>query len=183
MPISESVTLARSASGYAPQRSGIFDSIDVSATGLSAQRRKLNAIASNIANVDTTRTEEGGPYKRKQVLMIESPRMARFANVLQAEQSRLVGTNGGHMQGGPEPTIDALLGSGVETAEVREEPVEPRLVYDPAHPDAREDGYVVYPDINVVTEMVDMISASRAYEANVTAMKASKEMITKALEI
>jgi flagellar basal-body rod protein FlgC len=73
--------------------------------------------------------------------------------------------------------------AGVETAETREEPVEPRLVYDPAHPDAREDGYVVYPDINIVTEMVDMISASRAYEANVTAMNASKDMIMKALEI
>lgn len=183
MPMSESVTLSRSASGYAPQRSGIFDAIDVSATGLSAQRRKLNAIASNIANVDTTRTEEGGPYKRKNVVMIESPRLARFRNILEAERNRLSSTNANHMPGGPEPTIDELLGSGVETAEVREEPIEPRLVYDPAHPDAREDGYVVYPDINVVTEMVDMITASRAYEANVTAMNASKDMIMKALEI
>ncbi|MFT5368231.1 MAG: flagellar basal-body rod protein FlgC [Candidatus Latescibacterota bacterium] len=183
MPISESVTQARSSSGYAPNRSGIFDSLDVSATGLSAQRRKLNAIASNIANVDTTRTDEGGPYKRKQVLMIESPRMARFRNILHAEQNRLSSTNNSHMPGGQARTIDELLGSGVETAEVREEAVEPKLVYDPAHPDAREDGYVVYPDINIVTEMVDMISASRAYEANVTAMNASKEMVTKALEI
>lgn len=183
MPLSESITLARSASGYAPQRSGIFDSLDVSATGLSAQRRKLNAIASNIANVDTTRTEEGGPYKRKRVIMIESPRMARFRNILHAEQNKLSSTNTNHLPGGPQPTIDELLGAGVETAEIREEPIEPRLVYDPAHPDAREDGYVVYPDVNVVTEMVDMIAASRAYEANVTAMNASKEMVTKALEI
>ena len=183
MPITESVTLARSASGYAPQRSGIFDSIDVSATGLSAQRRKLNAISSNIANADTTRTEEGGAYKRKRVLMIESPRMARFSNVLHSEQSRLSNTNRSHMPGGQEPSIKELLGSDVETAEIREEPVEPRLVYDPAHPDAREDGYIIYPDINVVTEMVDMIATSRAFEANVTAMNASKEMITKALEI
>ncbi len=183
MPLSESVTLARSASGHAPMRSGIFDPLDVSATGLSAQRRKLNAIASNIANVDTSRTEEGGPYKRKSVIMIESPRLSRFRNILEGEQNRLSNTNASHLPGGPEPTMDELLGSGVETAEVREEPVEPRLVYDPAHPDAREDGYVVYPDINVVTEMVDMISASRAYEANVTAMNASKAMIMKALEM
>ena len=183
MGLSDSVTLARSASGYAPRRSGMFDSLDVSATGLSAQRRKLNAISSNIANVDTTRTEEGGPYKRKRVLMIESPRMARFRNILHAEQNRLSSTSKSHLPGGPNPTIDELLGAGVDTAEVREEPIEPRLVYDPAHPDAREDGYVVFPDINVVTEMVDMISASRAYEANVTAMNASKDMITKALEI
>jgi len=71
----------------------------------------------------------------------------------------------------------------VETQEVREEPVEPRLVYDPAHPDAREDGYVVYPDINIVTEMVDMIAASRAYEANVTTLDTSKSMFNRALEI
>ncbi len=183
MPVSQSVTLARSSSGYAPNRAGIFDAIDVSATGLSAQRRKLNAISSNIANVDTTRTEEGGPYKRKRVIMIESPHKARFHNILQNEKNRLSGTDGSHLPGGPGPTLEELLGAGVETVEIREEPVEPRLVYDPAHPDAREDGYVVYPDINVVTEMVDMIAASRAYEANVTAMSASKDMIQRALEI
>ena len=183
MPITESVTLARSASGYAPRRAGVFDSLDVSATGLSAQRRKLNAIASNIANVDTTRTAEGGPYKRKRVVMVESPRLARFRNILQSERNRLDGTHPAHLPAGPEPTLDELLGAGVETMEVREEPVEPRMVYDPAHPDAREDGYVVFPDINVVTEMVDMIAASRAYEANVTAMNASKDMVMKSLEI
>ncbi|MBT5829217.1 MAG: hypothetical protein HOH77_03385, partial [Candidatus Latescibacteria bacterium] len=128
MPISESVTLARSASGYAPQRSGLFDSLDVSATGLSAQRRKLNAIASNIANVDTTRTEEGGAYKRKRVLMIESPRMARFRNILSGEQNKLSSTSQTHLPGGQAPTIDELLGAGVETAKIREEPIEPRLV-------------------------------------------------------
>ncbi len=183
MPVTQSVTLSRSASGYAPNRGGIFDSFDASATGLAAQRRKLNAIASNIANVDTTRTSEGGPYKRKRVVMIESPRQARFENILQSEQNRLSATNSAHLPGGPEPTLNQLLGSGVETIEVREEPIEPRLVYDPAHPDAREDGYVVFPDINVVTEMVDMIAASRGYEANVTALNASKDMIMKALEI
>jgi len=183
MPVSQSVTLARSSSGYAPRRSGIFDPIDISSTGLSAQRRKLNAVASNIANVDTTRTEEGGPYKRKRVVMVESPNIARFTDVLSAQQNRLRGTHPDHMPGAPNATMHELLGAGVETLEVREEPIEPRLVYDPAHPDAREDGHVVYPDINVVTEMVDMISASRAYEANVTAMNAFKDMILKALEI
>lgn len=183
MPVTQSSTLARSSSGYYPQRSGIFDALDVSATGLSSQRRKLNAIAGNIANVDTTRTHEGGPYKRKRVVMIEAPRLARFQNILEGERNRLSGTQPAHLPGGTDPTVDELLGAGVETMEVREEPVEPRLVYDPAHPDAREDGYVVYPDINVVTEMVDMISASRAYEANVTAMTASKDMIMRALEI
>ena len=183
MPVTQSTTLARSSSGYAPNRAGIFDALDVSATGLSSQRRKLNAIASNIANVDTTRTAEGGPYKRKRVVMIESPRLARFQNILDGERNRLSSTHPAHLPGGSDPTVDELLGSGVETLEIREEPVEPRLVYDPAHPDAREDGYVVYPDINVVTEMVDMIAASRTYEANVTAMNASKDMIMRALDI
>lgn len=183
MPVTQSVTLSRSASGYAPRSGGIFASIDATATGLAASRRKLNAIASNIANVDTTRTSEGGPYKRKRVVMIESPIRARFDNILRAEKNRLTSTHSGHLSGSPEATLSQLLGSGVETVEVREEPIEPRLVYDPAHPDAREDGYVVFPDINVVTEMVDMIAASRGYEANVTALNASKDMIMKALEI
>ncbi|MBB29880.1 MAG: hypothetical protein CME25_13375 [Gemmatimonadetes bacterium] len=102
---------------------------------------------------------------------------------MRSESNRLRGTHGDHLQVGPDLSVNELLGSGVDTAEIREEPVEPRLVYDPAHPDAREDGYVVFPDINVVTEMVDMIAASRAYEANVTAMNASKDMINRALDI
>ncbi len=183
MPVTQSTTLARSSAGYSPNRNGIFDGFDVSATGLSAQRRKLNAIAANIANVDTTRTDEGGPYKRKRVIMIEAPNKANFTSIMRSESNRLRGTHGDHLQGGPELSVNELLGSGVDTAEIREEPVEPRLVYDPAHPDAREDGYVVFPDINVVTEMVDMIAASRAYEANVTAMNASKDMINRALDI
>ena len=113
----------------------------------------------------------------------ESPTRARFTNILRMQQDRLKGSHPGHLPGSPGPTLTELLGSGVESVEVREEPSEPKLVYDPAHPDAREDGYVVYPDINVVTEMVDMIAASRAYEANVTAMNASKQMVHTALEI
>lgn len=183
MPITQSATLARSATGYAPHSAGMFSSLDVSATGLSAQRRKLNAIASNIANVDTTRTEEGGPYRRKRVIMIEAPRVARFQDILRGSQNQLESTHNEHLAGGPSTTVDEKLGAGVETIEIREEPIEPRLVFDPAHPDAREDGYVVMPDINIVTEMVDMIAASRTYEANVTAMNASKDMIMRALNI
>lgn len=161
----------------------IFDTMSISATGLSAQRRKLNAIASNIANADTTRTDEGGPYKRKRVIMMEAPQPSHFATLLQEQKEKLTLTNPGHLPATETRTFAELLGSGVETQEVREEPVEPRLVYDPAHPDAREDGYVVYPDINIVTEMVDMITASRAYEANVTTLDTSKSMFSRALEI
>ncbi|MCC7263639.1 MAG: flagellar basal body rod protein FlgC [Candidatus Latescibacteria bacterium] len=161
----------------------IFDSLDISASGLSAQRRKLTAISTNIANVDTTRTDEGGPYKRRRIVMLEGPQMAKFSSMLADQQSRLDLTDTNHL---PEPQArpgQLVAGSGVLTQEVREEAVKPRLVYDPNHPDAREDGYVVYPDINVVTEMVDLIAASRAYEANVTAMSAAKDMTNKALNI
>lgn len=161
----------------------IFDTMNISASGLSAQRRKLNAIASNIANADTTRTDEGGPYKRKRIIMMEAPAPSRFATLLQEQREKLTLTNPGHLPATEARTFAELLGSGVETQEVREEPIEPRLVYDPAHPDAREDGYVVYPDINIVTEMVDMIAASRAYEANVTTLDTSKNMFSRALDI
>jgi len=161
----------------------IFDAFDISATGLSAQRRKLTAIASNIANVDTTRTDEGGPYKRRRVVMLEAPKLTKFSTLLEERKSRLRQSVGGHMLGGDPRPGEILVGSGVQTQEVREEPIRPRLVFDPNHPDAREDGYVVYPDVNTITEMVDMIAASRAYEANATVLSAAKDMINRSLDI
>jgi len=161
----------------------IFDTLDISATGLSAQRRKLTAIASNIANVDTTRTDEGGPYKRRRVVMLEAPELTKFSTLLEQHKSRLRRSEEQHMMEGEPRPGEIFTGSGVMSQEVREEPVKPRLVYDPNHPDAREDGYVVYPDINVVTEMVDMIAASRAYEANATVLSAAKDMVNRSLDI
>ena len=152
-------------------------------SGLMANSKAVEKISYNIANADTTRTEEGGPFKRKRVVMVESPYTQRFRDVFNDTKQHISATHRGHLPSGPGPSIQELLGAGVESVEIREEPTEPRLVYDPAHPDAREDGYVVYPDINVVTEMVNMITASRAYEANVTAMNAAKDMIQRALEI
>ena len=161
----------------------IFDTLDISATGLSAQRRKMTAIASNIANVDTTRTDEGGPYKRRRMVMLEAPKLTKFSTMLEQKKSRLLLTDGNHMlEGEPRPD-EIFTGSGVMTQEVREEPIKPRMVLDPNHPDAREDGYVVYPDVNVVTEMVDMIASSRAYEANATVLSAAKDMINRSLDI
>ena len=161
----------------------IFDTLDISATGLSAQRRKLTAIASNVANVDTTRTDEGGPYKRRRVVMMEAPKLSKFSTMLEQQNSRMQQTNGRHMlEGDPRPG-EIFTGAGVLSQEVREEPVKPRLVFDPNHPDAREDGYVVYLDINVVTEMVDMIASSRAYEANATVLSAAKDMVNRSLQI
>ena len=161
----------------------IFDALDISGSGLSAQRRKLTAIASNLANVDTSRTDEGGPYKRRRVVMLEAPKLSKFSTMLDREQNRLRRTEGSHLEEGEPRPGEFLVGSGVLTQEVREEPVKPRMFYDPNHPDAREDGMVLYPDINPITEMVDMIAASRAYEANVTVMSAAKDMINRSLEI
>lgn len=161
----------------------IFDSIDISSSGLSVQRRKLNAIASNLANVDTTRTDEGGPYKRRRIVMLEAPKMSKFTTMLTDEKNRLRRTEGKHRPEAEPRPGNFMVGSGVLSQEVREEPVKPRMVYDPNHPDAREDGMVLYPDVNVITEMVDMIAASRAYEANITVMNAAKDMTNKALEI
>ncbi|MBS3947252.1 MAG: flagellar basal body rod protein FlgC [Dethiobacter sp.] len=131
----------------------IFQAMKISASGLTAERFRLDLIASNVANVNTTRTEQGGPYRRK---------TAVFAERLD-EASR--------------------AGGGVRVAAVSVDRSEPRLVFEPEHPDADAAGYVAYPNINIVQEMVDMITATRAYEANVTAFNASKSMFLKALEI
>lgn len=161
----------------------IFDTLDISASGLSAQRRKMTAITSNIANVDTTRTDEGGPYKRRRVVMLEAPKLSKFSTMLETSKSRLRQTSDRHLlEGDPRPG-EFFTGSGVLSQEVREEPIKPRMVFDPNHPDAREDGYVMYPDVNAITEMVDMIAASRAYEANITVMNAAKDMVNRSLDI
>lgn len=131
---------------------GDFSAIDVSASGLSAQRRRLDAIAENIANAETTRTESGGPYRRRQVV---------FEEVATRELGR----------------------QGVRVSAVQEDPRSPHLVYRPGHPDADANGYVAMPNVNLVEEMVDMISATRSYEANATALNATKAMARKALEL
>jgi flagellar basal-body rod protein FlgC len=149
---------------------GIFTTINTAATGLTAQRTRLDVIANNIANVNTTRTTEGGPFRRSRVIF--RPRVSQpywrspFLPTFLKEQ----------------------IGRGVRVVEVEKDyDAEVRLVYDPTHPDAIQSGprqgYVEYPNVNVVNEMVDMISASRAYEANVAIMNGSKSMFIKALEI
>lgn len=134
---------------------GSFSSLDISASGLSAQRIRMDVIATNIANANATRTAQGGPYKRQEVVFA-----ARM------DQAGL--------------DADTV---GVDVPQIVTDPTPPRQVYDPGHPDADARGYVLMPNVNVVQEMVDMISATRAYEANVTAMNATKSMAAKALEI
>jgi flagellar basal-body rod protein FlgC len=135
---------------------GSFSSFDISASGISAQRTRMDVIANNIANADTTRTPEGGPYRRQRV---------SFQSVYQTALG------------------NRAVPAGVGVANVSQDPTDYRMVYDPGHPDADTSGYVKMPNVNVVEEMVDMISATRAYEANVTAMNATKTMIAAGIEM
>ncbi len=149
---------------------GMFSTINTAATGLTAQRTRLDVIAENIANVNSTRTEQGGPFRRKRVIF----------------QSR---AENPYWKGPFVPEfLDNGGGRGVKIVSIEEDrDTKPRLVYDPGHPDAilsgPRKGYVEYPNVNIVNEMVDMISASRSYEANVAVIDGSKSMFTKALEI
>lgn len=140
-----------------------FSSMRVSATGLDAQMKRMNTISSNIANAETTETPEGGPYRRKDPVFAAQTDRESFGEILNHEMDN-------HVQ-------------GVQVTEVTEDTRPPRLVYNPSHPHANADGYVEMPNVNMTEEMANMISAQRAYEANVTAMGAAKSMAEKALEI
>ncbi len=159
-----------------------FSGLDISAGGLTAQRKRMNAIASNIANIDTTRTEDGGPYRRK-IVLLKSQAQQMFSSMLQGAGLQLSATDGAHFaDSGYESQTASTPIEGVEASETTDNSPF-KSVYDPGNPDADEKGYVKTPNINVVTEMVDMISASRSYEANVTAVNAAKTMAKDALEI
>ena len=144
---------------------GLFDAISVSGSGLSAERLRMDVTAENLANAQTTRTANGGPYRRKVVTLQESG--GRFDTALAAATSTQPGSAPG----------------GVQVAGIAEDTTPDRMVYDPGHPDADANGYVKMPNVNPVSEMVDLISSSRAYEADVTAMQAAKSMFSKTLDI
>ena len=144
---------------------GLFGSLDISASALSAERLRMDVTAENLANAQSTRTASGGPYRRKEVVT-EATGDSGFAGALASARAS---------GGGP-------LG-GVRVSGIVEDQTPNRLVYDPSHPDANAQGYVSMPNVNPVTEMVDLISASRSYEANVTAMQTSKQMFTKTLDL
>jgi flagellar basal-body rod protein FlgC len=141
----------------------LLEALQISASGLSAQRLRMNLIAGNLANINSTRTEQGGPYNRKDAVFKADPQMSSFKDVL----SRRLAPE--HVQ--------------VQVTEIREDNRPPLLKYEPGHPDADSDGYIALPNINVMEEMVNMISAGRSYEANVTAIKATKEMASAAIDI
>jgi len=163
--------------------SGIFGILDVSATGLSGQRKKLNAIAENIANVETTKTAEGGPYRRKQVVFKSDSAGGSFTSSLNAAMDRLNRTNNKHISTARTQPGRGMDIPAVEADEVEIEPESFKMMYDPSHPDADENGYVAMPNINIIAEMVDMMAASRAYEANISISRAAKAMFKEALNI
>ena len=140
-----------------------INALHISASGLTSQRLRMNVVSSNLANSHTTRTPEGGPYKRKDIVFSAKPLETSFQKMIKSQ-------------------INEKL-SEVKVVGVIEDQRPPVIKYDPQHPDADEKGYVSLPNINLVEEMVNMMSATRSYEANVTAINATKRMALKALEI
>lgn len=140
----------------------IFRALELAGRSLSAQRTRLDVASSNLANAQTTRTPEGGPYQRRDVILAEDPARNGFGRIL------------GDAVGAP---------SSVRVEEVRADPSPPRMVYEPGHPDADISGYVAYPNVNTVEEMVNMITTMRTYQANLSAFGAIREMAQKALGI
>ena len=138
----------------------LFRSFQISGSALSAEKLRVDTVSSNLANMETTRTLDGGPYRRKTVVFSERLALARRGEM---------------------PPV--FRKNGVNVAAVVEDPNPPRLEFDPEHPDANDDGYVAYPNIDLAKEMTDLITASRSYEANTTAINTAKSLYLKALEI
>ncbi len=148
---------------------GFFDGYNVAVSGMSAQRTRINVVSANIANAKTTHTADGGPYKKQNVV---------FEELLLKEGNKL---NNDLEQTSDKNTDISLRGVGVKS--IVEDNSKPVMRFEPSHPDANEDGYVAYPDINPVVEMVDLIEAMRSYEANVATFNTHKNIDTKTLEI
>ena len=148
-----------------------FDAMNISASGLTAQRLRMDVISENIANVNTTRTIHGGPYRRKTVLFQEIQETP-FGTLMRDT----VEPDGTHRRRPP-------MGMGVRVQGVVRDETPGPMMYDPSHPDANAEGYVRMPNVNIVEEMVNMISASRSYEANITAINTSRAMMQRTLEI
>jgi flagellar basal-body rod protein FlgC len=149
---------------------GLFDAIDASGSGLQAERLRMDVTSENLANAQTTKGADGQPYRRKSVVLQEAGSTgSSFASVLSSVQ-------GGRVPG-------ATDARGVKVAGIVEDQTPLKRIYDPGHPDADANGYVTMPNVNTVTEMTDLISASRSYEANVTAMQTAKTMFSKTLDL
>jgi len=141
----------------------LFAALTVSASGMAAQRERAGLLVQNLANAETTRTPEGGPYRRKDVVFVPDPEPVEFHDAFRTALA--------------EPL------AGVKVAEVVEDTSPPQMRYLPGHPDANEEGYVAFPNVNPAEDMVDLLAASRGYGANVAAMSAVKEMIQRSLDL
>ncbi|HQF53707.1 MAG TPA: flagellar basal body rod protein FlgC [Fibrobacteria bacterium] len=163
----------------------LFTGLNISASGLRAMRLKQNLIASNIANAETTRTAEGGPYRRQTAVLRADP-IEVNPRLVMADPSMVGWTTSQRHMPIPSDLFQVRkdkIGTGVTVDRIAQDESPPRLAYDPSHPDANSEGYVAYPNINVVQEMVDLIATTRAYEANTTAMASAKSILAKSLEI
>lgn len=156
-----------------------LSSFDISGYGLSAQRVRVNTISSNIANANTTRTDEGGPYRRREVVFkafdfnkVLNEKLGKNNNLLKYEDP----LNEGDLGKEPKPAI-----MSVYVQKIARDDREPIMKYDPSHPDANSEGYVAYPNVNPVVEMADLIEATRAYQANVAAFQSAKNMASNAI--
>ncbi len=157
----------------------IFSSFDISGTGMSLQRRRLNAVANNIANANTTKDANGKPYERE-VIVVRAEKQTKFQKEL-TEEIGLKGTSVEHI--GNAYGLPGAEKHKVLKAVSARDTSGPRMVHDPSHPDANEEGYVALPNVNVVTEMVEMISAQRAFEANTSVIAAAKNVARDSLDI
>lgn len=146
-----------------------FDAMDVSASGMSAERLRMDVTSENLANAQTTQGPNGGPYVRKEVVLQQAG--GGFGAALTGAI------------GGVTASASPAAATGVEVAGIVNDPTPSQMVYDPGHPDANRQGYVAMPNVNSVTEMVDLISEQRSYEANVTAMQSSKTLFTKTFDL
>jgi flagellar basal-body rod protein FlgC len=155
----------------------IFTSMDISSKGMSLQRARLSAVANNIANVNTTRDVENKPYQR-QIVVVKEVEQGKFQNILDSELS-VSGTDSNHISG------NSMSGENYSALHfsIEKDKTPPKLIFEPSHPHAREDGYVEMPNINIVSEMVEMMTAQRAFEANVQVSDAAKNITRYSLEI
>jgi flagellar basal-body rod protein FlgC len=149
----------------------LFGLMDTSGSAMQAERARAEVVAANMANAETTRTDSGGPYRRQHVVFAANPTDENFVGSF-SEAAKML-----------QPASNAEPPGGVHIAQVIEDSAPPLKRYDPGHPDAGADGYVSYPDINPLTEMVDLMGATRAYGLNSSAVQAEKGMITSALDI
>jgi len=163
--------------------SELFSSLKISGAGLSINRRKMNVTAENIANAETTRTKNGGPFRKKTVVVTGADSRTDFNTILRRHTVSLAQTDNGHIQTNRKydrNSMDLILPQAHERVSPKSDN---KIVYDPSHPDANEDGWVEMPDINIIVEMVNMMTAARAYEANATTLEATKNIYAAAMDI